>query len=108
MSQPKPESIEDHKERLIREGAEEVVTFREFVLPIYLELQPLLCMVGNLQLALRHPANTGPSARIVRKIVDQIIERVPEEGLIATAELLRLGDNLKYDEDRTGGRHEQS
>ncbi len=73
---------------------------KDFILPVHLNLHTLTCIVGALQLALRHPANVGPLSMIVRDVIDQIIERVAQEGYVATAELMRLGDNPEYDETR--------
>jgi hypothetical protein len=44
-----------------------------------------LALIGNLQLALRHPGNKGHSAGLVRRIVDDLIES------IGTTPTLRAG-----------------
>lgn len=69
----------------------------EFQLPVLLDLDSALCLVGNLQLALRHPENTGPSAAVARRAIDGIIERAREAGYSAHAELMKLGDDPRHD-----------
>lgn len=76
----------------------EVQRNRDYLLPIHMGLTEVVSMVGMLQLALRHPANTSTTARIVRQILDDIIERVERDGLTAVAEVMRLGDNPELDE----------
>lgn len=65
--------------------------------PVHLELDPLvlLALIGNLQLALRHPGNRGDSAQLVRNLVDQAIDTL--EVSADAKELLRRGDNPAYD-----------
>jgi hypothetical protein len=91
-----------HKEWLLQLIDEEVRTAAagSFILPVHMDLHVIMCVVGALQLALRHPANTGPSALVVREVIDGIIARVVEAGYVATGEMLRLGDNPDYDETR--------
>lgn len=89
---------EQQKERLIDFAVEEAKAGKNFILPIHLDLHSLMCVVGALQLALRHPANTGPSSKVVRELIDGIIERVEHAGYVVTAQILRLGDNPEYDE----------
>lgn len=62
-----------------------------------LDLFTLTSIIGHLQLALRHPGTTGPSARLVRQFIDAAIDRVESDGLIHTAELLRKGDDPASD-----------
>jgi hypothetical protein len=92
---------EQQKERLIDFAVEEMKAGKNFILPVHLDLHSLTCVVGSLQLALRHPANTGPSSKVVRELIDGIIERVEHAGYVVTAQILRLGDNPEYDEPRT-------
>lgn len=68
-----------------------------FKLPLQFDLPGALAIIGNLQLALRHPANTGPSAQIARDAIDAMIRSMRECGLTAHAELARLGDDPLYD-----------
>jgi len=85
-----------HKEQLLQRIDQEARI--GFILSVHMDLHVLMCVVGALQLALRHPANTGPSSKVVRELIAGIIERVEQEGYLATAEMLRLGDNPENDE----------
>lgn len=51
--------------------------------PVALTLHPdsALAVLGNLQLALRHPANTGPSALMVQAVCNDLVDRIaPDAG----------------------------
>lgn len=69
-----------------------------FTLLVEFDLCTAIAIIGNLQLALRHPANVGASAEIARELIDGMIHRMREAGLTAHAELARLGDDAMYDE----------
>lgn len=58
--------------------------------------QQLAIVVANLQLALRHPSNTGEAATVARGIVDAMIASV-ERSSPRAAEILRMGFNPDYD-----------
>ena len=83
---------------LLHRVAVEQAASRDWKLPVVMDVQVLMSVVAALQLALRHPKNIGPSAQIVRDVLNQIIERVEGEGFCAVAELMKLGDNADYDE----------
>lgn len=51
---------------------------------------------AHLQLALRHPMNTGDSARIARGIAEKILEHFGDDAAIAEA--ARQGWGAKYDD----------
>jgi hypothetical protein len=53
--------------------------------PIEFDFGTCIMLIGQLQLALRHPKNTGPSAIVARQVVEKLIGRV---GLTET---LRVG-----------------
>ncbi len=54
-----------------------------------------LAVVGNLQLSLRHPGNTGPNTERVRALLDMIIN---QEGLDPRIRaLLAAGDDPTFD-----------
>ena len=91
-----------HKEWLLQliDGEVKAAAAGSFILPVHMDLHVIMCVVGALQLALRHPANTGPSSLVVREMIDGIISRVEEAGYVATAEMMRLGDNPDYDQTR--------
>ena len=48
--------------------------------PLRVELSALeaVSIVGQLQLALRHPANRGETTKIARRFIEQIRRQVPE------------------------------
>ena len=99
MSEVRPiRTIEQEKAQLLERARAEYDQAAAWSLPIELDLHSALCLVGNLQLALRHPGNKGPSAAVARRIVDGIIERFEANGLPAHAEAARLGDNSQYDD----------
>ena len=91
---------EQEKERLLLRISEEAEAsiLAKFILPVHMDLHVLMCVVGALQLALRHPANTGPSALVVRRVIDATILRVGEAGYRHTAEMLRLGNDPENDD----------
>ena len=87
----------DEKLELIERAGEEARALPDFVLPVHFDLTAALAIIGNLQLALRHPANIGPSSQLLRRVIDGMIERIEKSGLPANAEIARLGDNPEYD-----------
>lgn len=91
-------NVDERKEHLMERVRAEYDQAAGWSLPLELDLHSALCLVGNLQLALRHPGNTGPSAGVARRIVDGIISRFESTGYPAHAELARLGDNSAYDD----------
>ena|SRR5258707_4004084 len=91
-------SIKQQQEDLTRRVRDELERLGGgFELPVHLDLTAALCLIGNLQLALRHPAHTGPSAQVARMIIDGVIARLGEAGYLAHAEVARLGDDPAYD-----------
>jgi len=100
MSEPKTMPIERQKASLQRAAA--LAEMRginpEFTIPVHLDIPSALSLIGNLQLALRHPANGGPSASIAREFIDGLLERMIAARLYRTAELARLGDDPAYDD----------
>ncbi len=92
-------SLDPAKVELARRCNEERVrsNLLRLKLPFELDVLSAITLIGNLQLALRHPANTGPNTRIVRFFIDETIRRMREAGLTAHAELARLGDDPGYD-----------
>jgi hypothetical protein len=92
--------IEQSKQKLLERCSQEQrqADDRDFRLPVVMDLTELLSLVGNVQLALRHPQNTGPASQIARDIVRQIAERVRQEGFPANAEIMLLGSDPTYDQ----------
>ena len=68
-----------------------------FRMPLHLDLTAGCALIGNLQLALRHPDNVNESARVARQIIDGLITMMATCGFHAHAEMCRLGDNPDYD-----------
>jgi hypothetical protein len=95
--QPTEGPLEAYKHDLINRCAIEAEDLDDFTVPLHLDLNSALALVGNLQLALRHPDNTGSAAAVARQIIDGLIARMTASGLEANAELARLGDNPDYD-----------
>ena len=87
-------SIERLTEQMGREKAQKP----EFTFPVEFDLASLVAIAANLQLALRHPGNSGASARVARSFVDGVIEMLEVNGFSAHAELVRRGDKPEFDE----------
>lgn len=85
------------KESLMVDVEQEARGHLDYIVPVHLDLVSLLTLVGHVQLALRHPANTGPSNRLARQVLDQIIHRLRADGLVAHAHLAELGYNPEFD-----------
>jgi hypothetical protein len=81
-------------------GLEETQRSRtlNYVLPVHMDLATAIAVVANLQLALRHELNHGPTAKQARVVIDEIITRLKEDGYPATAEFMKLGDNPAHDQ----------
>jgi hypothetical protein len=85
------------EQRLIKRVAEEHDAADGWVMPVEFELGALLCIVGSLQLSLRHPANRGLTSHTARDFVDQVIGSVRAAGWIAHAELMEAGNDPAND-----------
>lgn len=67
--------------------------------PVRFELNMVLAvgLISQLQLAFRHPANTGPTREMTENLVRDLIERIdPERGNIY--DFLMMGFDPKCDE----------
>lgn len=65
-------------------------------LTIELTILQAISIIGNLQLALRHPANNGPSADIAKKFIERLREIISKDS----AELdliIQAGYNPDFD-----------
>jgi hypothetical protein len=83
---------------LYKRFSEEFKTLCEDKQPVILELTKkqawmLMCEV---QLALRHPNNNGPSAKVSKEVAELLQEQIATTP--ALAELARRGWETKYDE----------
>lgn len=61
-------------------------------LPILFDVPVALILVAQLQLALKHPQNTGAAAEIARSIIESVISRMTHLEMFATVQLLRIVD----------------
>lgn len=57
-----------------------------------LDLLSASCIVGNLQLAISHPENTGPAAEVARKLIADIRRGLGERGFLAHVAMIDLGE----------------
>ena len=94
-----PISLSEQQEILLRRAAAEMkaANAHQYQIPVHLDLASAMCLIGAVQLALRHPKNVGPSATAVRKMTDELIERIREDGFEANAEIARLGYDPAHD-----------
>lgn len=67
----------------------------EMQIPLVLDTVTLMCVVGLVQLGLRHPdvAPNSPARIAGQGIVDGVLEKCLETGLISLAELIRRGND---------------
>ena len=86
------------KDYYARLAAVEQKEREQYFLHLQLDTVTVLALTANLQLALRHPANNGPSAQTAARIIGQIIERLKDDGMIHNARLLELGQDPDNDE----------
>lgn len=98
MSETANPFIEASKQKLLEQIEIEVRQCPDVRFPILLDLESSMCLVAQLQLALRHPSNSGNSADVARTIIEGIIDGFHQAGLHACAELARLGGDLDYDD----------
>jgi hypothetical protein len=69
----------------------------EWRLALELDITTLLALANGLQIALRsHSFRRRPSAKLVRRFVDQLIAGIPETAP-ATKRVAELGDKPEYD-----------
>lgn len=87
------------EERLLREATAEARREGQPVTRFELDLPSVPSLCGNLQLALRHPLNSGPSAQIARRLIDDTIAGLKARGFTAHAEMIALGDDPTLDCD---------
>ena len=65
-------------------------------LKVELHIYQAIAIIGNLQLALRHPSNTGPTAAITRKFIAGLQERISKESAELNL-IIEAGFNPDYD-----------
>jgi hypothetical protein len=87
-------------ERCLAAGMqEEIDRAGDWKIKFELDLTSAAALVGNLQLALRHHLNTGPSSQVARQIIDDMRAGLLARGFQAHALLIEMGDDPKYDYD---------
>lgn len=66
--------------------------------PVAIELSGVVAMglIANLQLALRHPENRGPTSALMRCLCDEVIEKFAN-GDATIETLMRRGYDPKFD-----------
>ena len=52
-------------------------------IPVVAPALTWLALIGNLQLALRHPMNVGASAPMVRQFAEQLLAKLCDEGVLS-------------------------
>jgi hypothetical protein len=72
--------------------------------PVKFELNMVLTvgLIGQLQLAFRHPANNGPTREMIEKLVRDLIEQI-DPARTEVYEFLMMGFNPEMDELAAGG-----
>src|ERR1051325_625914 len=79
-------AIERERLRIAAQMRQEASMAKGVRIPLFLDVDAALVVIAQLQLALRHPANTGASADVARELIDGIIERLEDSGLHGFAE----------------------
>jgi hypothetical protein len=92
------------KYRIVHHAAQELASRKDERIDIVLRPPELTMLIAQLQVALRHPENQGPSADVVRRWCQEMINRLaPRPGPLREA--LLLGYNPM--EDLTRGTQER-
>ena len=86
--------LEEMNRRIV--GAINRLQARFGTVQLEVDFVSLLHVISNLQLALRHPGNTGPVGQSARGFLDQTIARL-EEWEPELGPLLRAGDDARFD-----------
>ena len=75
----------------------EVAIMGDVTIRIDFDVGSLIGLIGQLQLALRHPGNTGPTGNLTRGLVAKLIEHIRRKGFPRCAEIAELGNDPQYD-----------
>ncbi len=65
-------------------------------IPVVAEALVWMSVVSNIQLALRHPKNVGPSVPMVREFAHAIVGKLLEEKVLTQAEAQVVFEELFY------------
>jgi hypothetical protein len=86
------------EKQLIVDAAHEQKRAGDWKIQFSLDLNTTLALIGNLQLALRHPANqSGTSYEVARDLIDDIHTGLKERGFHAHARMIEFGDDPAHD-----------
>jgi hypothetical protein len=69
----------------------------DYLLPVFVDLVAVMCIIGAMQLAARHPENNGPNRSVNAEVIRQMIACMRRDGYGAAAMLAELGDDPEYD-----------
>jgi len=69
-----------------------------FTIQVEIDFLSAMCIIGNIQLASRHPKNTGPSRKIA-ELFARMLQKIVVEKRPDVAELLEKGWNPIFDVD---------
>jgi hypothetical protein len=69
-------------------------------LTVILAPESAIAVIASLQLALRHPGNSGTTARVARGLIGELIEQLRHAGLDAFADVAEMGNDPANDEVR--------
>ena len=67
-------------------------------IPVIASAYVWMTVLQNLQLALRHPSNSGPSAELVRQFGDHLLEKLIAEGVFSQEEAAQIWHDVVRDE----------
>jgi hypothetical protein len=88
---------EKEKEQIVGSALSQMFDKQSVPILLNLDIQHAVGLIGNLQIAFRHPANTGPTRVMMEKLVRDLIEKLdPERGDFYR--LMMLGFDERYDE----------
>lgn len=86
-----PEELQQLKERFYADTADKM----DLPFTFQFDFTGILSLISQLQLALRHPANTGPTSEYARQVISQFREQI---GLTdSIKEVIDLGFDERYD-----------
>ena len=93
------------QECLVRDVKAESKYLGDWKIQFELDITSAMALVGNLQLALRHPLNDGPSSIVARQLIDDLRQGLLGRNLKAHAKMIELGDDPDYDYSPMPGRN---
>jgi hypothetical protein len=89
--------LKQQTHEIIQAAVQEIRENGELFLRVELDYAMALALIGNLQLALRHPNNAGMASRKTRLLIDSLIAQMIARGYNACAFLATCGDNPDFD-----------